>query len=162
MGLQGVIEKFTIFGFQENYVRYTLAQGDSPFNAYEGLKAQLQACFEGLPVEAQNTLRDDYNALMTLRMVNRVVETFEEDKKEKKPYEAPSIRTEGALAAWTFEAFFTHMRQCDGQRCKALVAVYDEMFTLVVKNSMFPEEVRSFLTTLGYLPVAKSEEDTKL
>jgi len=157
MGLQEVVEKFTYFGFDEAYVRYTLAQGDSPFNAYEGLKAQLQACFEGLPVEAQNTLRDHYSALMALRMVNRVVETPEEEKKEKKAYTAPVVSTAGVLMEQTFEAFLAHMKKCDGQRCKELVKVYDEMFTLCVEHDAFPEGVRPFLTRLGYLPVVKEE-----
>lgn len=75
MKLEEILTMFRRFGFSDEYVRRSLAQGDSAHNAFEQLKTVLQLrwgdmCQE-LSAEQQKELRPVYDRLMAIRMTKR-------------------------------------------------------------------------------------------
>ena len=75
MKLQQVLDMFTVFGFDREQIRVAMAQGDSAFNAYEGIKFQLQLRWEEMQAELSRAqlgeLRQVYDTLQGIKMKSR-------------------------------------------------------------------------------------------
>lgn len=88
MKLNEIIEMFAKFGFVEEHIRTALGAGESPFNAFEGLKALLEAKWAEMnQTESINKLKElkpIYERLMKIKLISaRTQKDVERERDER-------------------------------------------------------------------------------